>query len=92
MIEKLSWEGFQSTIRGQESTIATLPLALRTIVAAPSGDHDALNGRLADETGLAFAAVDAVLQLKEACFAVGVNVVRDGGAAQSNRLLENFFH
>jgi hypothetical protein len=75
MIEKLSREGFQSTIRGPESTTATSPLALGTIVAAPSGDHDALDGSLADQTGLAFAAVNAVLQLKEAFFAVGVNVV-----------------
>jgi hypothetical protein len=44
-------------------------------VAAASGDDDAFDGRLANQAGLALAAVDAVLQLEEPFFAVGVNVV-----------------
>ena len=50
-------------------------LAPRAVVAAASGDYDALDGRLADEAWLAFAAVDAMSQLEEAFFAVGVDVV-----------------
>jgi hypothetical protein len=37
-------------------------LALRTVVAAPPGNHDALDGNFAHQTALAFAAIDAVLQ------------------------------
>src|SRR5208283_2970360 len=49
--------------------------ALLAVVAAAAGDHDAFDGRLANQTGFAFAAVDAVLQLEEAFFAVGVHVI-----------------
>jgi hypothetical protein len=68
-------EGFQPTIRNQQSAIASSLLAHRAIVATTSGNHDALDGGLADQAGLTFAAVDAVLQLEEAFFTVGVNVV-----------------
>src|SRR5208282_5521604 len=67
-------------------------LALRAVVAAAAGDHDAFDGRFADETGLAFAAIDAVLELEEAFFAVGINIVRDRRAAQGNCLAKNFFY
>src|SRR5271170_5443510 len=66
-------------------------LALRAVVAAAAGDYDAFDGRLADQAGLSFAAVDAVLQLEEAFFAVGIDIVRDGGAAEGNRFAKNLF-
>ena len=40
---------------------ASLLLALGAIVTAAARDHNALDGRLADQAGLTFAAVDAVL-------------------------------
>ena len=69
-----------------------LLLALRAVVAAAAGDHDALDRRLADQAGFGFAAVDAMLELEESFFAVGVDVVGDGRAAEGDRLLQNFFH
>jgi len=44
-------------------------------VTAASRNHDAFDGSLADEAGLTFAAVDLVLQLEEACFAIGVDII-----------------
>src|SRR5271165_5894082 len=44
--------------RGRLSLHESLLLALRAVVAAAAGDHDAFDGRFADETGLAFAAID----------------------------------
>jgi hypothetical protein len=61
-------------------------------VAAAAGDHDAPNCCLADEAGLGFAAVDAVLELEESLFAVGIDIVRDGGAAQRYGFFQDFFH
>ena len=59
-------------------------------MAATAGDDDSLDRSLADEAGLAFAAVDAVLELEESFFAVGIHVVGDGGAAECNRFLQHF--
>src|SRR5271168_31472 len=67
-------------------------LAVGAVVAAAAGDHDAFDGRLADQAGFAFAAVDAVLQLEEAFFAVSIDVVRDGGSAEGNRFPKNLFY
>ena len=53
-------------------------LAFRTEVAAASGNHDAFDRSLADEARLTFAAVDTVLQLEEAFFAIGVDVIGNG--------------
>src|SRR5580693_5408565 len=64
-------------------------LALGAVVAAAAGDYDAFDGRLANQAGLGFAAVDAVLQLEETFFAVGIHIVRDGGAAQGNCFSKN---
>jgi hypothetical protein len=40
-------------------------------MAATVGDHDALDGCLADQTGLGLSAIDAMLQLEESFFAAG---------------------
>ena len=52
-----------------------LSLALRTVVAAATGDHDSFDWSFADEAGLAFAAVDAMLQLKESFVAVSIDII-----------------
>src|SRR5580700_2263858 len=57
------------------SLLAHSHLALRAVVAAAAGDHDAFDGRLADEAGLALAAVDTVLQLEKALCAVGIHII-----------------
>jgi hypothetical protein len=74
--------GFQSAIRNHQSAISFL--ALRAVVAAAASDYDALDRHLADQTGLSFAAVDAVLELEESFFAIGVDVVGDGGATKGD--------
>jgi hypothetical protein len=61
-------------------------------VAAAAGDDDAFDGSFADQAGLGFAAVDAVLELKESFFAVGVDVIGNGGAAERDGFAENFLH
>ncbi len=67
-------------------------LALGAVVAAAAGDDDPFDGGFAGQTGVAFAAVDAMLELEESFVAVGVDVVGDGGAAQGDRFFENFFY
>jgi hypothetical protein len=52
-----------------------LLLAFRAVVAAAAGDYYTLDGRFADQAELALAAVDAMLQLEETGFAVGVNII-----------------
>ena len=83
-------QGF--SINNQKSSINNLFLALGAVVAAAAGDHDSLDRRLADQARLAFAAVDAMLELEESFFAVGVDIVGDGGSAESDRFLQDFFH
>jgi hypothetical protein len=61
------------TIFNQPSAI--LFLAFGAVVAAAAGDDDAFDGSFADEAGFAFATVDAVLELEESFFAVGINVI-----------------
>ena len=75
-----------------ERPTTVLLLAPRAVVAAASGNHDAFDGRFADEARVAFAAIDAVLQLEKAFFAVCVHIIGDGRATQGNRLLQNFLH
>jgi len=62
-------------------------LTLRTVVTTPAGNNDPLNGRLANQAGLAFPSIDTMLELKETFIAVGVNVIRNTRAPQSNCLL-----
>ena len=59
-------------------------------MAAAACNHDAFDRPLADQAGLAFSPVDAMLQLKKSFFAVRIHVIRNGGAAQGNGFLENF--
>src|ERR1700712_2730427 len=64
-------------------------LAGRAEVSAAPAYDDAFDGGGADAAGLAGAAVDVVVELKEAGYAVGVYIVGDGGAAQFDRLGED---
>ncbi len=50
-------------------------------MGAAAADDDAFDGGLADAAGLVGAAVDVVVELEEAGYSVGVNIVGDGGAA-----------
>ena len=58
-----------------------LLLASGAEVSAATADDDALDGGFAGTAGLAGAGVDAVMELEEAGYAFGVDVVGDGGAA-----------
>src|SRR5579864_4999950 len=80
------------SINNHQSTSNNLFLALGAVVAAAAGDHDALNQRFADQTRFAFAAVDAMLELEESFFALGVDVVGNGGAAKRDGFGEHFFY
>ncbi len=60
----------------QSSIINCLSLlAPWAVVAAAAADDDAFDGSLADQAGLTFAAVDAMLELEESFFAIGIDVV-----------------
>jgi hypothetical protein len=61
-------------------------------MAAAAGDYDPFDGRFADQAGLGLAAVDPMLELEESFFAIGVNVVGDGGTAKGNRFFQDFFY
>ena len=61
-------------------------------MAAAAGDHNAFDRRFADEAGLTFTAIDAVLELEETFFAVGVDVVGNGRATEGNCLAKDFFY
>src|SRR5580692_104987 len=84
-----------ATIFNHQSGVSNrriLLLALGAVVAAAAGDHDSFDRRFADEAGLAFAAVDAVPELEESFFAIGVHVVGNGGAAERDRFFQDFFY
>jgi hypothetical protein len=61
-------------------------------VAAAASNHDSLDGRLADQAGFGFAAIDAMLELEKSFFAIGIHVVRDGRTAKSNRFFQDVLH
>src|SRR5207248_6711505 len=65
-------------------------LAIRTVVRASTGDHDALDGHAALSAGLAFAPVDAQLELKKSTFAGGIDVIGNRRTAGADRLFEYF--
>jgi hypothetical protein len=71
-------------------TLARSLLAFWAEVGAAAGDGDFLDGRFADEAGLAGAPVDLVLELEEAAHAVGVDVVGDGRAAELDGVGQDF--
>ena len=62
-------------------------LSPRAVMTAAAGNHNSLDGSFADETGLALAAVNTVLELKESFFAVGIHVIRNRRPAQCDRFL-----
>jgi len=61
-------------------------------VAAAAGDDYAFDRGFASQTGFGFAAVDAVLELEEARFAVGVDVVGNGGTAFGDGFAQDLFY
>src|SRR5882724_5798127 len=67
-----------------------LLLTLRTIMTASTGDYHPLDGRLTNEARFAFPAIDSVLQLEKALFAVRVHVVGHRGTAERDRLPQHF--
>jgi len=67
-----------------------LLLAVWTEVGPTSGQGDALDGCSADRAGLAGAQVDTVLELEKTANSIGIDVIGYGGAAQLNRVLQDF--
>ena len=80
MAEALVPSRIYCALRGCAAWLMTemLLLALRTIVRSPAADHDLFDRRFAGQAGLAFASIGAVLDLEEAGFAIGVNVIGNG--------------
>lgn len=56
----------------------------------PAADHDLLNRSFTGEAGLAFTPISAVLDLEEAGFAIGIDVIGDGRSAGSDGGVQNF--
>src|SRR6266576_172590 len=79
---------FKSAIGNRQLKILLL-LAFRAVVAASPHDDHALHRRLADQTCFSFTTINPVLQLKEALFAVGVDVVGDRRPARGNGFFQN---
>lgn len=67
------------------NSIASM-LAMRAEVGAAASDENPANRGSADQAGLAGAEIDLVLQLKEAFLPGSVHIVRNGRAAESDRL------
>src|SRR6266404_1746563 len=59
-------------------------LAPRTVMTAAPSDNDALDRSFTDQARLAFAAIDPMLQLKEAFLSSRIDVIGDTGAAKAN--------
>jgi len=58
-------------------------------MGSPAGKKNAPDGRLATAAGQAGSHVDAVLKLKKAPHAVGIDIIGDGGTAEPDGLLQN---
>ena len=58
-------------------------------MGSAASQHQAPDGRLAAAAGLAGALVDAVLKLKEAPLAIGVDVIGDRGTAEPYGVAQN---
>lgn len=71
---------------------ACLFLALRAVVGAAPGNHDPFHRRPADQTTLTFPPINAVLKLKKAFFTVGIYVVGNRRATESDRFSQNFLN
>ena len=61
-------------------------------MAAAPGNDDALDGSSAHEAGLAFAAIDAMLQLKKSLFSVGIYVIGNGRTPERDGFFQYFPH
>src|SRR5579862_8603642 len=80
--------GWIFIIRSGSSRLALL--AFWAEVRSALGHQDAADRRGAGLTGLAFLAVHAVAELEAAGAAVGIDVVRDGGAAGPDGFEQHF--
>src|SRR5262249_29164815 len=69
--------------------LGILLLALGTVMTATADNHHALNWRLTDQTGFAFAPVHAMLELEKTFLTVGINVIGDRRTSQSDRLFQD---
>src|ERR1039458_1635338 len=67
----------------------SLVLALRAVMGSAASDDNPANRCLAAAAGLAGAQVDAVLKLKKATLAIGVNIIGNRRAAESNGVGED---
>src|SRR5581483_9833990 len=88
---QVSPAGLRADGAAQASACPRIPsfLAVRAVVATPAGDNQAFYGRATDQAGLAFAAIDAVLELEEAGLAFGVHVIGNRRAAGGDGLAEH---
>lgn len=66
-----------------------LRLAAGTIMSSPPSQDDAADGRSAYAAGLAFPAINAVLDLERALAPVRMDIIRNRGSAGANSGLEN---
>ena len=71
------------------SIMSDSALALGAVMGSAASQHQALDGRLAAAAGLACTLVNAVLDLKEAARAIGVDVIGDRGAAEPYCVAQN---
>ena len=71
------------------SCLYPLGLAVGAVDGGASSDEDLLEGGAAVEAVLADASVDFVLELEEAAYPVGVDIVGDGGAPKRDGVVEN---
>ena len=67
-------------------------LALRAIVAAPAPEDDSANRALTYQARFAFAALDPMLKLEEALFAVRIDVVGNRRSTQRDCLAQHFLN
>lgn len=61
-------------------------------MAAAAAEHNPPNRRPAYPARLCFTSVNAVLQLEESFFSVGIHVIGDRRPAERNRLAQNFLN
>jgi hypothetical protein len=69
-----------------------LALTVAAIVRAAASQDDAPNRCSAHQAWLSGAEIDPMLELKEACYAGCIHIVRYGGAAERDGLPEDALH
>ena len=57
-------------------------------MCSPTADRDLLDGRLALETGFAFASVSAMPKLEKSLFAVSINIIGNRRTSSADGLLQ----